>query len=609
MKGGVLAVVGERYDSLTEHGISRVQGEGAQSHQDAKPGNNGTIQGDVMEIAAIQKSLATKAQAQPTHRFNDLYRYVRDAYWLECARSAIMSNDGANTPGIDGIKGQDLPVPDWLALLNQTVEDLRTGTYCPMPVKRVYIPKASGKLRPLGIIRDRMVQEAIRMILEPIYESHFLACSNGFRPGRATMTAIHTVQRLCNEQLKYFWIVEGDLKGCFDAIPHDKLIHMLRKVIADERLLSLIWSFLKAGYIEENILYTPKTGTPQGGIASPILANIYLHEMDIYWWKQYGSLSEREKTHRRRHGQGNVNLVRYADDFLVLTNGSKSDAERLKEEFGEILNGLELTLSSEKTLVTHVNDGFEFLGFHVQRRPKLTEPERKALYVTPTKRNIERYKEKIRKLLSEPNVDPVNKIRAVNRVLKGWAIYYQHVQSSRARRALDHWTFRAVWKWLQRKHGGELGEKAIYRRYASHRDHTGQKALGYGTAFLARMNDASFKRYRLPKGGITNPYLITDADISITGDEPIQAETWNGLSAQNRYALARQDLLVKLGPICQRCGQQYPSEELHAHHVKARKDSGQHKAGNLQLLCQKCHAATPSYGQRRRKDVTESRVR
>jgi RNA-directed DNA polymerase len=167
----VLVVVGERHDSLTECGISRAQGEGAQSQQHAKPGNYGTVQGDVMEIAAIQKSLATKAQAQPTHRFKDLYRYVREVNWLESARSAILSNDGAHTPGIDGIKGQDLPVSEWLALLNQTVEDLRAGMYCPLPVKRVYIPKANGKLRPLGMptIRDRMVQEAIRMILEPIY--------------------------------------------------------------------------------------------------------------------------------------------------------------------------------------------------------------------------------------------------------------------------------------------------------------------------------------------------------------------------------------------------------------------------------------------------------
>jgi RNA-directed DNA polymerase len=172
-----------------------------------------------MEIARVQKSLATKALYQPTHRFDDLDRYVRDESWLESARCAILSNSGAKTPGVDGINGQELPVSEWLALLNQTIEELREGTYCPMPARRIYIPKANGKLRPLGIptIRDRMVQEALRMVMEPIYESHFLPCSNGFRPGRSTMTAINHLQRLCNEKGKYFWIVEGDIKGCFDT--------------------------------------------------------------------------------------------------------------------------------------------------------------------------------------------------------------------------------------------------------------------------------------------------------------------------------------------------------------------------------------------------------
>jgi len=202
-----------------------------------RPGNAGLVQGCVMEIARVQKSLATKALSQPTHRFDDLYRYVRDVNWLESARSAILSNNGAKTPGVDGINGQELTVPEWLALLNQTIEELREGTYCPMPARRIYIPKANGKQRPLGIptIRDRMVQEALRMVMEPIYESHFLPCSNGFRPGRSTMTAINHLQRLCNEKGKYFWIVEGDIKGCFDAISHEKLIHVLRKQIADER--------------------------------------------------------------------------------------------------------------------------------------------------------------------------------------------------------------------------------------------------------------------------------------------------------------------------------------------------------------------------------------
>ncbi len=318
-----------------------------------------------MEIAKVQKSLATKALYQPTHRFSDLYRYLRNMNWLESARSAILSNDGAKTPGVDGINGKDLSAAEWVTILNQTVEDLQEGKYCPMPVKRVYIPKANGKLRPLGIptVRDRLVQEALRMVLEPIYESHFLPCSHGFRPGHSTMTAISQIQRLCSEAGKYFWIVEGDIKGCFDNISHEKLIHVIRKRIADERLLALIWAFLKAGYLEEEILHTPKMGTPQGGIASPLLANAYLHEMDRYWQERYNSMSTRQRERRRKEGKGNVQLVRYADGFLVLTNGPKAVAEGLKQEFGDFLQGLELTLSPDKTVITHVNDGFDFLGF------------------------------------------------------------------------------------------------------------------------------------------------------------------------------------------------------------------------------------------------------
>jgi RNA-directed DNA polymerase len=556
-----------------------------------------------MEIARVQKSLATKALSQATHRFDDLYRYVRDVNWLESARSAIMSNNGAKTPGVDGINGQELPVSEWLALLNQTIEELREGTYRPMPVRRIYIPKANGKLRPLGIptIRDRMVQEALRMVMEPIYESQFLPCSNGFRPGRSTMTASNHIQRLCNEKGKYFWIVEGDIKGCFDNISHEKLIHVLRKRIADERLLSLIWAFLKAGYMEEGKLHAPKVGTPQGGIASPLLANVYLHEMDLHWQERYNSMSTRQRERRRKEGKGNVQLVRYADDFLVLTNGPKAEAEALKEEFGDFLQHLELTLSPEKTVITHVNDGFDVLGFHIQRRPKLSERERKVLYVTPTEKSVERYKEKIRDLLTEPNINVVNKLQAVNRVIRGWARYYQYVQSSWVRQKLDHWTYEAFWKWLHRKkHGGYVGKKELYDKYLTQRNYKGQKTLGYGQVFLARMNDIAFKQYYSPKGGVPNPYLTDDADLTIAEENPIAQETWNGTSAQNKYAIARQDLRVRLGPTCQMCKQAFLPERLQAHHIQSQKEGGKHGTSNLRLLCHDCHTTTENYGTSRK---------
>lgn len=552
-----------------------------------------------MDIAKVQKSLATKASYQPQHRFNDLYRFVWHRDWLEAARRSILRNKGARTPGIDGIVPKDVTETEWQAMLDQLIVELKEDTYKPMPARREYVPKANGKLRPLGIAtaRDRVVQEVVKMVLEPIYESHFLDCSHGFRPLRSTMTAIKKVQYFHCEVRKYFWVVEGDIKACFDEIPHKKLVQVLRQVIKDERLLSLIWSFLKAGYMEDGILYVPDRGTPQGGIVSPLLANAYLHEMDKAWSERYGTLTPYQRRCRRREGLGNVQLVRYADDFLVLTNGSKEHACLLMEEFRVILAEMGLTLSSEKTHITHVDDGYDFLGFHVQRRPRLCNPQQRVLYITPTQRNVERYKEKIKTLLCSTRGDPVNKIRAVNRVVRGWANNYRHVQSSRVRKKLDYFTFRAMFKWLYRKHSGKVGWKELYNRYIF-RNARGVKVLGYKTVHLARMTDVNFGRFYLPKGGIQNPYLsLEQFDDTITADEDLIAdETWDGFSTQEGYSLIRQDLLAQCGPICHMCKREFPPRELDGHHVKALKHGGQNKQSNIVLLCRECHAKTRNYG-------------
>lgn len=552
-----------------------------------------------MDIARVQKSLATKASCEPQHRFKDLYRYVRHPLWLQTASLSVVQNKGARTAGIDGVVPKDLTEAEWQEMLDQLVVELKEGTYRPMPARREYIPKANGKMRALGIAtaRDRVVQQAVKMVLEPIYESHFLPCSHGFRPGRSTMTAINRVQYLHNRMRKYYWVVEGDIRACFDEISHKKLMQVLRKVIKDERLLALIWAFLKAGYMEEGQVHVRNTGTPQGGIASPLLANIFLHEMDKAWWERYyGTLTQKQRQTRRKKGLGNVQLVRYADDFLILTNGKKGQAVELMEEFRVILEELGLTLSPEKTHITHVDDGYEFLGFHVQRRPRRCAPQEKALYVTPTQRNIQRYKRKIKEMLRPTQGDPVNKIRAVNRVVRGWATYYRHVQSSWIRQKLDYWTFRAVWKWLYRKHGRNVGWKELYRQYIF-RNAKGRKVLGYKAVHLTRMGDIHYKRFYLPKGGIQNPYLTPQRPKpTINEDDPIADETWDGTSTQRGFALIRQDLLAQCGPICHRCKREFPPYKLHAHHNKALKHGGKHKQSNLELLCERCHTRTKNYG-------------
>jgi len=551
-----------------------------------------------MDIAKVQKILATKAFHQPNHRFNDLYRYLKDERWLQSARFAILQNDGAKTPGVDGVVGKDLTEAEWQDIIQQTITDFERGEYQPLPVERIYIPKANGiDMRPLGIptIRDRMVQEVIRMVLEPIYESHFLPCSFGFRPNKSTMDAVHGVQLHMNNKIKQFWVVEGDIKGCFDNIPHKQLIQVLRKRIADERLLTVIWSFLKAGYMEDDQCFTPSCGTPQGGICSPLLANIYLHEMDTYWFTHYGNLTAWQKKQRRRKGMGNVTLIRYADDFLILTNGPKTEALALKEEFSQVLSELGLVLSPGKTLITHANDGLDFLGFHIHRRPQRLHPERKVVYITPTQRNVERYKDKIRSMLKGTQGDVVNKIRALNRVIRGWANYYRHVQSSHRRKTLEYWTYWALWRWLRRKH--DLGAKALYAQFTT-QPPSGKRCLGYKGVYLVDMTRIRFEKYIAHPS--LSPYLLENSSLMIRDEQPIALETCDGMSSQTGYAIHRQDLLAIYGKYCQKCGKHELPGRLHTHHIVARKDGGKDNLTNLILLCQDCHKETASYGRKRR---------
>ena len=308
---------------------------------------NANTEESPVNVGELQRKLSLRAETDKGHRFYDLYHLLYDKDWLRLAHDYVAQNAGSVTAGCDGItmKIFDQDLENNLQFL---AEDIKSETFKPYPARRVYIPKAKGGVRPLGIpsIRDRIVQEALRMILEPIYEADFSRYSFGFRPDRSTMDALNFIRLMTRERGKFFWVVEGDISSYFDTICHKRLLKLVARRIKDEKILQLLKKFLRSGVMEGKLFKDTEQGTPQGGIVSPLLANIYLHELDMYMEKRYLSLSQSEKNKRRRWKLGNCIYVRYADDFVVLCNGVKEQAESIKEELSQFLkDALKLNLS------------------------------------------------------------------------------------------------------------------------------------------------------------------------------------------------------------------------------------------------------------------------
>ncbi|PYE29834.1 group II intron reverse transcriptase/maturase [Rhizobium sp. PP-WC-1G-195] len=300
----------------------------------------------------------------------------------------VLASSGARTPGIDGMDKQRLQVK-----LDQHLDDLRASlleeSYRAQPVKRIYIPKPNGKLRPLGIptLTDRIVQRAMLMAMEPIWESDFHRLSYGFRPERSVHHAVRTVRIQLQDgadTTRGRRIIEGDLASYFDTVHHRLLLRCVRRRVQDGRFVDLLQRFLKAGHIDRGLFTASSEGVPQGGVLSPLLSNIMLHEFDIWleakylsgkarkdrWAWNFGIKQGRPITVREnRQWKPAVAYCRYADDFVLIVKETRAQAEETREECRAFLEGeLKLTLNMEKTHVTHVNDGFVFLGHRIIRK-------------------------------------------------------------------------------------------------------------------------------------------------------------------------------------------------------------------------------------------------
>ena len=319
----------------------------------------------------MQTKLHQWAKADPGRRFDDLANLVYDPAFLVVAWSRVRGNKGARTAGVDGVAPRSI-VFGVEELLGGLRDDLKAGRFVPQRVREKTIPKASGKVRRLGIPTsvDRIVQASLKLVLEPIFEADFKPCSYGFRPKRRAQDAIAEIHYLGSPTRNYEWVFEADITACFDEIDHTALMGRVRDRIGDKRVLGWVKAFLRAGILtEEGLNRETITGTPQGGILSPLLANIALSVLDEHFTAKWEALGKRStRGNRRRAGVPVMRLVRYADDFVVMVAGTRHDAEALWDEVAAVLAPMGLRLSEEKTRVCHIDEGFDFLGWRIQRR-------------------------------------------------------------------------------------------------------------------------------------------------------------------------------------------------------------------------------------------------
>jgi len=483
----------------------------------------------------MQDKLARWSSTDKERRFDRLLRLIANGNWLHEAARITLASRGAKTAGVDGkcrIDLQNILQKE----INCIQKILLDGSYSPSPAKRVYIPKANGKQRPLGIptLRDRIVQRAILMVMEPIWESNFNKASYGFRPEKSVHHAIRTVRSQLQDKAYPAgrWVIEGDLASYFDTVHHKLLMKYIRKRIRDKRFLTLIWKLLKAGHIDKGLFYAANKGVPQGGVISPLLSNIMLHEFDQYLERKY--LAHKVKRHREvwnrsvkdqipiavrqnRQRMPTVSYCRYADDFVIVVSGKKGHAQSIREECRNFLeNKLKLTLNMDKTHITHVDDGFVFLGHRIIRK----RGSRNKMHTVTTipKGKFKNFISKIViELSSNHDRSAIEMINWINRKLVGWANFYRHTDYTATMFGkADGIIFWKLGHWLAKKYRTSI-KKIMIKWFCSPGNGKAKTWRIFRKSRNGKVNCVSLRRlvtsmkmqfrYRSPE---TNPYIIRE---------------------------------------------------------------------------------------------------
>ena len=530
-----------------------------------------------------RETIGTLFQENPWKmRIRGLHDLLHNPDWLNeaCARTLARSRGKAASVDRETVHQFEKSREYKLERLRL---ELKHGTYRPQPVRRVMIPKANGKMRALGIpcLRDKIVQEAMRMALEPIFEVEFHPNSYGFRPHRS---AHHVVAR-CRSliQVGFTWVIEGDVKACFDEITHDSIIRNLREKIMDNKFLHLVGLFLKAGVLVKGVILPTEKGVPQGGVLSPLLANVVLNQLD--WFLHGKGLHDRAGQRKSAaKGEVNVRFARYADDWCVfITRANKRYAIALRDKIRDFLkDAAGLELSAEKTRITHVRDGFDFLGFHFAK-----DMGRRGVAV-PKVKISEKAKKNIRLRLSEavrfrPQQESlVLRVERLSRLIRGWREYFRVAHDfNRVATRLDHHSFWETVKTICRKQNISTAKcLKLYRR---------NKRLTVGGCILERVYGTTMKmNFRKPKEYVPGGGIYLDDYVD---------DEWSLSYRDSKKRMGSRDIrwevMVRDSLCCRQCGKTVNYATAHIDHIVSVKRFASfrqaHRLENLQTLCIQCH--------------------